>query len=90
MLTNNIWDRNLWTRALFENIFEYISNVLYLRIRNLLTEIYEAIEVLKRNIYEWEQRKKVEENGKLSCGIYSSPAAALHLLQRLGRQSHDS
>ena len=31
--------------------------------------------------------KKDDENGKLDCGIYSSPAAAGLLLQRLSRRS---
>ena len=31
--------------------------------------------------------KKDDENGQLSCGIYSSPAAACLLLQRLGQRS---
>ena len=34
--------------------------------------------------------KKDDENGQLSCGIYSSPAAARLYLQRLSRLSLDS
>ena len=45
----------------------------------------EAIEVLKSKIYAWEPGKKKkmknDENGQLSCGIYSSPAAARSPLQ---------
>ena len=49
-----------------------------------------AIEVLKRNMYEWKQCKKNDENGQLSCVIYSPFAAACLLLQRLGRRSLDT
>ena len=35
-----------------------------------------SIEVIKSNIYEWEECKKDDENGQLDCGINSSPAAA--------------
>ena len=50
----------------------------------------EAIEVLEINMYGWEQRKKDDDNGQLSCGINSSPATARLSLQRLGRRSLDN
>ena len=46
----------------------------------------DVIEVLKINIYKWEQFKNDDENGQPSCVIYSCPAAAQLILQRLGQR----
>ena len=50
----------------------------------------EVIEILKRNMYEWEQYNKMMmkmTNSTVGYILYSSPAAAGLLLQRLGRRT---
>ena len=66
--------------------FGYFQSLIKTSILDILTHVFfsirscvptEVIKVLNINMYGWEQcKKKDDENDQLSCGIYSSPAAA--------------